>query len=274
MLTIATFYKFVTLDNCPELQEQLQAYCETHEIKGTILLATEGINGSIAAPPATITAAFDYLRQDPRLADLTYQTAPSTGKKPFSKLKIKVKSEIVTFREPAADPNQQVGTYVAPEDWNDLIADPEVLLIDTRNEYEVEIGTFEGAIDPHTSSFTEFTDYVRSHLDPQQHRKVAMFCTGGIRCEKASAWMLAAGFPEVYHLQGGILNYLKAVPEAESKWEGDCFVFDDRVAVTHNLQPGSYRMCYGCGLPVPFARPEPNCPHCGSERLGSHPTRG
>lgn len=265
MLTIATFYKFVHLNNCPEIQEHLQTYCTAQQIKGTILLATEGINGSIAAPAATVAAAIDYFRQDPRLADLSYQTSTSNGKPPFSKLKIKIKSEIVTFRESAADPNQQVGTYVDPQKWNKLIADPEVLVIDTRNQYEVEIGTFEGAIDPQTSSFTEFSDYVRQHLDPQQHRKVAMFCTGGIRCEKASAWMLAEGFPEVYHLQGGILNYLKSVPATDSKWQGDCYVFDERVAVTHDLQPGNYRTCYDCGLPVTIQKLD--CPHCGSQRL-------
>jgi UPF0176 protein len=265
MLTIATFYKFVHLNNCPEIQEQFQIYCAAQEIKGTILLATEGINGSIAAPAATVAAAINYFRQDPRLADLSYQTATSNGKPPFSKLKIKIKSEIVTFRETTANPNQQVGTYVDPQEWNKLIADPEVLVIDTRNQYEVEIGTFEGAIDPQTSSFTEFSNYVRQHLDPQQHQKVAMFCTGGIRCEKASAWMLAEGFPEVYHLQGGILNYLKSVPATDSKWQGDCYVFDERVAVTHDLQPGNYRTCYDCGLPVTIQRLD--CPHCGSQRL-------
>jgi UPF0176 protein len=265
MITIATFYKFVHLDNCPKIQGQFQVYCESQQIKGTILLAPEGINGSIAAPAATVAAAMDYFRQDSRLADLSYQTSTSNGKPPFSKIKVKVKAEIVTFRESGADPNQQVGIYVDPQEWNKIIADPEVLVIDTRNQYEVEIGTFDGAIDPQTSSFTEFSDYVRQHLDPQQHRKVAMFCTGGIRCEKASAWMLAEGFPEVYHLQGGILNYLKSVPATDSKWQGDCYVFDERVAVTHALQPGNYRTCYDCGLPVTIQKLD--CPHCGSQRL-------
>jgi UPF0176 protein len=270
MLTIATFYKFTHLDNCPELQAWLQNYCAAQQIQGTILLAEEGINGSIAASAHTITTAIEYFRQDPRLADLSYQTATSTGKPPFSKLKIKIKAEIVTFRQPEVNPSQQVGTYVEPQAWNALIADPEVLVLDTRNKYEVEIGTFAGAIDPQTASFTEFSDYVRQHLDPAKHRKVAMFCTGGIRCEKASAWMLAEGFPEVYHLQGGILNYLKSMPEADSQWQGDCYVFDERVAVTHDLQPGSYRNCYDCGLPVVMERLD--CPHCGSQRLVTTPT--
>ncbi len=262
MLIIATFYKFVSIDNCSELQATLQEYCEQHHILGTILLATEGINGSIAGTAETIDAAMAYLRQDPRLSDLTYQTASWAGKPPFSKLKIKVKSEIVTFRSDQADPTQQVGTYVAPPDWNTLINDPAVVVIDTRNDYEVEVGTFAGAIDPHTASFTELPAYVQQHLDPQQHPKVAMFCTGGIRCEKATAWMLAAGFQEVYHLQGGIINYLQQIPASESKWQGECFVFDDRVAITHGLAPGTHMMCYACGLPMPQERPTPNCPHC------------
>jgi UPF0176 protein len=262
MLTIATFYKFVSIDNCPALQTKLQEYCEQHQILGTILLATEGINGSIAAAPEVIEAAMDYLRQEPRLSDLSYQTALCPGKPPFSKLKVKVKSEIVTFRSDQANPTQQVGTYVAPQDWNALISDPDVILIDTRNDYEVEVGTFAGAIDPQTASFTELPSYVQQNLDPQKHQKVAMFCTGGIRCEKATAWMLAAGFQEVYHLQGGIINYLQQIPATDSQWQGECFVFDDRVAVTHGLEPGTHVMCYACGLPMPQARPTLNCPHC------------
>jgi UPF0176 protein len=264
MLTIATFYKFVSIDNCPDRQVALRDYCEQHQILGTILLAPEGINGSIAGSTKTIDAAMNYLRQDPRLRDLQPQLATWDGKPPFSKLKIKVKSEIVTLRSEQANPTQQVGTYVAPQDWNALISDPEVILIDTRNDYEVEVGTFTGAIDPHTASFTELPAYVEQHLDPQKHPKVAMFCTGGIRCEKATAWMLAAGFAEVYHLQGGILNYLKQVPAAESQWQGDCFVFDDRVAVTHGLAPGTHIMCYACGFPMPQERPTADCPHCGA----------
>jgi UPF0176 protein len=268
MIAIASFYKFITIDNCPALQADLQSYCEEHGIKGTILIATEGINGSISGELNTVAAALDYLRQDPRFADLSFQEATSNGKSPFSKLKIKIKAEIVTFREPLAEPGQQVGTYVAPQDWNDLIQDPEVLVIDTRNAYEVEIGTFKGAIDPHTAAFTDFPEYVRQQLNPAEHRKVAMFCTGGIRCEKATSLLLAEGFQEVYHLEGGILNYLKQIPVTESQWQGDCFVFDERVAVTHNLEPGNYRMCYDCGLPIPSLDADKNpCPHCGSTRL-------
>jgi UPF0176 protein len=268
MTTIASFYKFVAIENCPELQVQLQSYCEAQAIKGTILIATEGINGSICGTIETVNAALAFLRQDPRFADLSHKSATCNGKPPFSKLKIKIKAEIVTLREPLANPSKQVGTYVAPQDWNDLIQDPEVLVIDTRNAYEVEIGTFRGSINPHTAAFTDFPEYVHQHLNPTAHRKVAMFCTGGIRCEKATSLLLAKGFAEVYHLEGGILNYLEQIPAAESQWQGDCFVFDERVAVTHNLEPGNYRMCYDCGLPIPTLDADKiPCPHCGSNRL-------
>jgi UPF0176 protein len=268
MIAISSFYKFVQIDDALELQAQLQTYCETHGLKGTILIATEGINGSLAGEPATLAAAIDFLRQDQRFADITTKDSTCTGKPPFAKLKIKIKAEIVTFREPLADPATQVGTYVAPQDWNALITDPTVLVIDTRNNYEVEIGTFNGAVNPQTDAFTEFPEYVRQNLDPNQHQKIAMFCTGGIRCEKATSLLKAAGFAEVYHLEGGILNYLEQIPRTDSQWQGDCFVFDDRVAVTQDLQPGSYRMCFDCGLPIPIldAHKIP-CPHCGSERL-------
>lgn len=264
MLTIATFYKFVSIDNCPELQTVVRDYCEQHQILGTILLATEGINGSIAGTAEAVATTLNYLRQDPRFTDLQHQASTCPGKPPFSKLKIKIKSEIVTFRTDQSDPTAQVGTYVAPQDWNALISDPDVILIDTRNDYEVEVGTFAGAIDPQTSSFNELPTYITQNLDPQKHLKVAMFCTGGIRCEKATAWMLAAGFQEVYHLQGGIINYLKQIPATESKWQGECFVFDDRVAVTHGLAAGTHVMCYACGLPMPQIRSLVDCPHCGA----------
>jgi UPF0176 protein len=268
MIAIASFYKFVSINNCPELQAQLQSYCEVHNIKGTILIATEGINGSISGCTEAINAALAFLRQDARFAELTHKSATCNSKPPFSKLKIKIKAEIVTLREPLANPSQQVGTYVAPQDWNALIQDPEVLVIDTRNGYEVEIGTFKGSIDPHTDAFTDFPEYVRQQLNPDKHRKIAMFCTGGIRCEKATSLLLAEGFSEVYHLEGGILNYLEQVPKTESQWQGDCFVFDERVAVTHNLEPGNYRMCYDCGLPIPSLDADKiPCPHCGSTRL-------
>ena len=273
MIAIASFYKFIAIDNCLQLQAQLKNYCETHEVKGTILIATEGINGSICGSTETVSATLAFLRQDFRFADISHKSATCTGKPPFSKLKIKIKAEIVTLREPLANPSQQVGTYVTPQDWNALIQDPEVLVIDTRNAYEVEIGTFKGSIDPHTDAFTDFPEYVRQNLNPSEHRKVAMFCTGGIRCEKATSLLLAEGFTEVYHLEGGILNYLEQIPAATSQWQGDCFVFDERVAVTHNLEPGSYRMCYDCGLPIPILDADTvNCPHCGSSRLVSQST--
>jgi UPF0176 protein len=271
MIAIANFYKFISIDDCPELQAQLQSYCEAHEIKGTILIATEGINGSICGSTETVNAALAFLCQDHRFADISHKSATCTGKPPFSKLKIKIKAEIVTLREPLANPSQRVGRYVAPQDWNALIEDPEVLVIDTRNAYEVEIGTFRGSINPHTDAFTDFPEYVRQQLNPSEHRKVAMFCTGGIRCEKATSLLLAEGFSDVYHLEGGILNYLEQIPAAESQWQGDCFVFDERVAVTHNLEPGNYRMCYDCGLPIPTLDADKiPCPHCGSDRLVSN----
>jgi UPF0176 protein len=190
-----------------------------------------------------------YLRSDPRLADLEHKESYDDHM-PFYRMKVKLKREIVTMGVEGVDPNLRVGTYVKPQDWNALLNDPDVLLIDTRNDYEYGIGSFRGAVDPHTQSFREFPEYVRSHLDPTRQKKVAMFCTGGIRCEKASAFMLSEGFEEVYHLHGGILKYLEEVPPEESVWEGECFVFDNRVAVDHKLEKGRYDQCYGCRHPI------------------------
>ena len=190
-----------------------------------------------------------YLRSDPRLADLEHKESVDENM-PFYRMKVKLKKEIVTMGVPGIDPNEGVGTYVSPGDWNELLSDPDVLLIDTRNDYEYGIGSFRGAIDPRTTTFREFPEFVRTHLDPRKQKKVAMFCTGGIRCEKASAFMLKEGFEEVYHLQGGILKYLEEVPEQESIWEGECFVFDNRVAVNHRLEKGRYDQCYGCRHPI------------------------
>ncbi len=265
---VATFYQFVTLPDCREWQEPLFRYCQAQEVCGTILLAEEGINGTIAGTTSAVTAVLDYLKQDPRLAMLGHRAAV-VPHPPFQRLKVKLKSEIVTFGQPKVQPSQQVGTYIAPQDWNQLINDPQVLLVDTRNHYEVAIGTFRGAVNPETASFREFAQYVDQSLDPQQHHKVAMFCTGGIRCEKASAYLLHQGFEQVYHLQGGILNYLESIPEDESLWEGECFVFDERVAVKHGLALGSYGMCQACGYPLSAAdqasehyQPGQHCPHC------------
>jgi UPF0176 protein len=246
---VAALYKFVSLPDYHELREPLLDACLKAGTRGTLLLAAEGINGTIAGTREGIDAVLAYLRADPRLAELEHKES-FDDHMPFYRMKVKLKKEIVTMGVPGVDPNQRVGTYVKPRDWNALVNDPEVLLIDTRNDYEYSIGTFRGAVDPRTTTFREFPAYVREHLDPARHRRVAMFCTGGIRCEKASAFMLNEGFEEVYHLEGGILKYLEEVPEAESTWEGECFVFDNRVAVNHRLEKGQYDQCYGCRHPI------------------------
>jgi UPF0176 protein len=265
---VATFYKFVYLSDFAAKQKPLEKYCQQQEIKGTILLAAEGINGTIAGSRQGIDAVLEWLRGDSRLADLEPKES-YTDSPPFQRMKVKLKKEIVTFGLPETNPNQQVGTYIEPKEWNKLINDPEVIVIDTRNQYEVDIGTFKGANNPKTDSFREFPDYVAAHLDPQQHKKVAMFCTGGIRCEKASSFLLSQGFSQVYHLKGGILKYLAEVPAEESLWEGECFVFDERVTVKHRLAEGSYDLCYSCGYPIseadktyPQYEPGISCPHC------------
>ena len=246
---VAALYKFVALEDFHQLREPLLDRCIAAGTRGTLLLAREGINGTIAGSREALDEVLAYLRSDPRLADLEHKES-ADDHMPFYRMKVKVKKEIVTMGVPGIDPNQRVGTYVRPRDWNELVNDPEVLLIDTRNDYEYGIGTFRGALDPRTTSFREFPAYVRATLDPRRHKKIAMFCTGGIRCEKASAFMLKEGFEEVYHLQGGILKYLEEVPEQDSTWEGECFVFDNRVAVNHRLEKGQYDQCYGCRHPI------------------------
>ena len=265
---IATFYKFVSLPNCQSLQQPILDYCQSQQIKGTILLAKEGINGTISGTRASIDATLAYLRSLSPFNDLEHKESTAT-EFPFGKLKVKLKKEIVTLGKPEVDPNQQVGTYVKPQDWNSIISDPEVTVIDTRNQYEVEIGTFKRAINPETESFREFPEYIAQNIDPQQHPKIAMFCTGGIRCEKASSYLLAQGFKEVYHLKGGILKYLEEVPSDESLWNGECFVFDERVTVKEGLEVGEYELCYACGHPIseadkasPHYEPIISCPHC------------
>lgn len=263
---IATFYKFVPILELEATKKQIFTWCEA-EVKGTIILAEEGINGTIAGTAEAIADILDNLRSLAGLADLEHKESISS-KLPFAKLKVKIKSEIVTLGLPQVNPTQQVGTYVAPQEWNEVISDPEVVVIDTRNDYEVEIGSFKRAKNPQTESFREFPEYV-AQLDPQEHPKVAMFCTGGIRCEKASSYLLSQGFKEVYHLQGGILKYLEQVPPQESMWRGECFVFDERVAVKEGLELGSYELCYACGHPISEAdKNSPqyelyiSCPHC------------
>jgi UPF0176 protein len=268
---VATFYKFVALPNFLEIQQPLLEYCQSQEIKGTILLAQEGINGTIAGNRQAINNILAYLRSHFVFADLEPKESVAITL-PFARLKVRLKKEIVTLGFPEVDPNQQVGTYVAPQDWNQIISDPEVTVIDTRNQYEVKIGTFKRAINPKTQSFRELPQYIAENIDPQQHPKIAMFCTGGIRCEKASSYLLSRGFKEVYHLKGGILKYLEEVPSEESLWLGECFVFDERVTVKEGLEKGNYELCYACGHPISEAdKASPDyelmmsCPYCYDE---------
>lgn len=246
---IAALYKFVPLHDHAELRTPIFERADAAGIRGTLLLAAEGINGTIAGPEAGMRSFLAWLREDPRFADLNHKES-WTDDMPFLRLKVRLKKEIVTMGVPGVDPNALVGTYVQPKDWNALISDPDVVLIDTRNDYEVEIGTFQGAVDPKTDSFTDFPAWSKQAPELQGKTRVAMFCTGGIRCEKASSYLLSQGVKEVYHLQGGILKYLEEVPQNESMWEGECFVFDRRVSVDHDLQPGRYSMCAGCRRPV------------------------
>jgi UPF0176 protein len=236
---VAAFYQFAALPDFRQLREPLREICAGLKLKGSVLLAHEGINGGLAGSAAAIGELIDQLRDGAlfggRLRNLELKFSQSTAL-PFQRLKIRLKKEIVTLGDAQADPTRQVGIYVDPAAWNDLIAAPDTLLIDTRNAFEVAMGTFPGALDPGIKSFGQFRDFAARHLDPVKHRRIAMFCTGGIRCEKASALLLWRGFAEVYHLKGGILKYLEAVPEAESRWRGECFVFDDRVALGHGLR--------------------------------------
>jgi UPF0176 protein len=235
---VAALYQFVSLPDYRELRDLLHAVCSDLGIKGTLLLAQEGINGTVAGTEEGIDALMAELRDGPlfrgRLDNLELKFS-AASEMPFQRMKVRLKKEIVTLGDPLVDPTRKVGTYVSPAEWNTLIEDEDVVLLDTRNDFEVEMGTFEGAVDPRIKKFSEFKDFVRNELNPAKHKKVAMFCTGGIRCEKASAYMLNQGFGEVYHLKGGILKYLEDVPETESRWNGGCFVFDERVSLGHGL---------------------------------------
>ncbi len=246
---VCALYRFVDLANYEEIQTPLLNILNANQVKGTLLLASEGINGTIAGDQEGIDNVLNWLKFDPRLADLTAKFSFDT-ENPFYRTKVKLKKEIVTMGVEGIDPNRVVGTYVKPKDWNALISDPEVLLVDTRNDYEISIGTFENAVDPKTTNFREFPKYVKENLDPAKHKKVAMFCTGGIRCEKSTAYLKEQGFDEVYHLEGGVLKYLEEVPEEETMWKGECFVFDNRVSVNHQLEKGQYDQCHGCRLPI------------------------
>ena len=246
---VAALYRFAKLPDFESFRDPLLQLMLIHGVKGTLLLAKEGVNGTIAGPRGGVDAVVDWLTQDKRLSGLETKES-CVNVNPFYRSKVKLKKEIVTMGVEDIDPNYSVGTYVDPKEWNVLLSDPDVLLVDTRNNYEVEIGTFENAINPKTNSFREFPSYVKNNLNPVKHKKVAMFCTGGIRCEKSTAYLKQQGFKEVFHLKGGILNYLKEVSEGETKWEGECFVFDNRVTVNHKLEKGSYDQCHACRMPI------------------------
>ena len=248
-IVVCALYKFVTLDEFQSLRQPLHELMEAQQVRGTLLLANEGINGTIAGSRAGIDHVLNWLRQDSRLSDIDYKES-YTDNLPFNRAKVKLKKEIVTLGIEGIDPKRVVGTYVAPEDWNQLISDPDVIVVDTRNDYEYQVGTFKNALNPNTESFRDFPRYVQENLDPNKHKKIAMFCTGGIRCEKSTAYLKEQGFDEVYHLKGGILKYLEVVPAQETLWEGECFVFDERVTVNLQLEKGQYDQCNACRLPI------------------------
>lgn len=267
-VVVAALYRFVHLPDFTEMRRPLLETCRANRLKGTLLLAEEGINGTLAGTRGGIDAVLDYLKNEPRFSGLEHKES-YVDTMPFYRMKVKLKKEIVTLGVPAVDPNRRAGVRVDPAQWNELISDPAVLVLDTRNQYEYDIGTFRNAVSPHTRVFREFPAFVRDHLDPDKHIKIAMFCTGGIRCEKATSYMLEQGFDEVYHLRGGILKYLEEVQPEENLWQGECFVFDGRVAVDQNLEQGSHALCYGCRMPLtPEDRKSAayedgvSCPHC------------
>lgn len=270
---VAALYKFTRICNPAELRATLLGICKSANVCGTLLVAREGINGTIAAPRAAIEAVRSQITALPGFSHLEWKESAANAP-PFKRLKVRMKDEIVTLGVEGVDPTRGVGTYVPPEDWNDLISSPDVIVIDTRNAYEAAIGTFAGAIDPATKSFAEFPAWAESHLTPAPHQKIAMFCTGGIRCEKATAYMKQKGFENVYHLQGGILKYLEQVPPEESLWKGECFVFDERVAIGHGLAPGSHQLCPACRKAIATGEPQGGyaarlCASCQSDAPAS-----
>ncbi|MBO1255723.1 rhodanese-related sulfurtransferase [Alteromonas sp. 5E99-2] len=269
---VCAMYKFVALENFESMRAPLHDVMRENQIKGTLLLANEGINGTVSGPRKGIDNLLAWLNSDERINPISFKESLH-DEQPFYRTKVKLKKEIVTMGVEGIDPRRTVGSYVKPSEWNALISDPEVTVIDTRNGYEIDIGTFENATNPNTDSFREFPDYVKNNMDPAKQKKVAMFCTGGIRCEKSTAYLKEQGFEEVYHLEGGILKYLEDVPKEESMWKGDCFVFDNRVAVNHDLEKSKYDQCYACRLPITqedkkSAQYEAgvSCPHC----FGTH----
>jgi UPF0176 protein len=279
MFTVCALYQFVRLDDFEEFRTPLRELMVILEVKGTILLALEGLNGTICGSQASIDKVLQFLKDDGRFNNLEIKFSHSKDT-PFKRLKVKLKKEIVTLGVSNIDPLSSVGTYVSPQDWNALISDPDVVLIDTRNNYEYEIGSFKGAINPSTETFREFPTYTKNNLEQYRGKKVAMFCTGGIRCEKSTAYLKSQGFDTVYHLHGGILKYLEEVDEGQSLWEGECFVFDDRVAVKHNLEQGQYDQCHACRYPItdedkmhPHYEKGVSCPRCHGSRSKSQISR-
>lgn len=273
-ITVAALYQFTPFDDLEAIKAPLLAKCEEVGTKGTLLLAKEGINGTIAGSENAIAQVIGHIRTLPGCANIEVKYSHAS-EMPFNRMKVRLKREIVTMGEPDIDPTASVGRYVDPHDWNALISDPDVVVIDTRNDYEVGVGTFQGAVDPHTTSFREFPTWFREHREEllTGKKKVAMFCTGGIRCEKSTSFLRSEGVDEVYHLKGGILKYLETVPKDESLWEGDCFVFDERVTVKHGLEEGEYSLCFACRRPVteedkasPAWEEGVSCPYCIEER--------
>ncbi len=278
-VTVAAFYRFAALPDFSSYRQPLLDVCNAAGVSGTILLAGEGINGTIAGPKPGIQAVIDQIRNLPGCAELDLKWSAARVN-PFYRMKVRLKREIVTMGLADIDPATSAGQHVEPEDWNDLISDPDIVVIDTRNAYEVGIGSFENAINPKTSSFREFPNWLESRADELRSTKVAMFCTGGIRCEKATAYAKKLGFIDVFHLKGGILNYLETIPEAESLWRGECFVFDKRVSVGHDLAPGKYETCHACRTPLsasdlqsPHHVTGVSCRHCHDLRSDSQRRR-
>ncbi len=269
---VAALYHFVPFPGFRSFQAPLQAMCDENGVKGTLLLAHEGINGTIAGPEEGLRKVLAFIRSQPEFARLEHKESHAS-KMPFLRMKVRLKKEIVTMGVEDIDPLKVVGTYVEPKDWNALISDPDTIVIDTRNDYETAIGIFKGAVDPNTKTFREFPEWVRQNPGLHNKPKLAMYCTGGIRCEKATAFMKENGFDEVYHLKGGILKYLEEVPPEESLWEGACFVFDERVSITHGLQEGEHTLCHACRYPLteadrrsPLFEEGVSCPHCHGSR--------
>ncbi len=271
MFTVCALYHFTRFDHPAALRAPLLDLCRAQTVTGTLLLAHEGINGTVAGPASGIDAVLAHIRALPGCADLEWKLS-TAAERPFARMKVRLKKEIVTMGQPDVDPRASVGHYVAPEDWNDLIRSPDVAVIDTRNDYEVAIGTFEGAVDPQTDSFRDFPAWWQANKDRFHNKRIAMFCTGGIRCEKSTNYLLSQGIEDVYHLKGGILKYLEDVPEQDSTWQGSCFVFDGRVSVEHGLREGPHDLCHACRRPIlPADRDRPefeqgvSCHLCSEE---------